>query len=258
MYSRAMASMRSSRPGPFRGRDPARRAGRRLRARRRGPSGRHDLLEGGILLSDDVVETGRFDSGLVELLIRSARLDGLVLTHVADEQDPVVGFEAARGTRASVGCSPDSIRRARRDACGRRFPHPLAHRCRWSVVDGMPASPSCWAAREVGREPFDGVSRALGSVADRRQRRRLSRAGDAFERLDLIAAREDLLDGRPLGLGQVRMVVHARPGACPGGTSGGCVSWPARILSIVSRSNWIISGVVNARPAAPGRCGRRR
>jgi len=80
--------------------------------------------------------------------------------------------------------------------------------CRCSVLDSMPASPSFWAAREVGAKSFHAVPLALGRVADRRERGRLPRAGDAFECHDLVAARQDLIDRRALRLVQMGIVVR--------------------------------------------------
>ena len=52
-----------------------------------------DVLQGGVLLPHDVVQADRLDAGLLELLIRAAGLDGLMLADVADEQDAIVGTE---------------------------------------------------------------------------------------------------------------------------------------------------------------------
>ena len=113
-----------------------------------------DLFQGRILLPHDVVEADRLDAGLLQLLIRSAGVDGLVLADVADEQHAVVRIGAGAGSRASASCSPGSTRRRRRDvrvrSCG-----VLVLRSRWrcKVRDGMPASASFWAARDVGANP---------------------------------------------------------------------------------------------------------
>jgi hypothetical protein len=47
----------------------------------------------GILLPDDLVETGRVDAGLLELVIRSASIDSLMLPYVPDEEHAVLGPE---------------------------------------------------------------------------------------------------------------------------------------------------------------------
>ena len=75
------------------------------------------------------------------------------------------------------------------------------------------------------REPFDVVALALGPLADGRQGRGLPGAGDAFQRQDLIPAREDVRDGRALGVAQLRIraldVVARRVAApAPAGSAG--------------------------------------
>ena len=49
-----------------------------------------DGLEGGVLLPHDVVEPHGLEARLLELLIGAAGFHGLVLAHVAHEQDAVV------------------------------------------------------------------------------------------------------------------------------------------------------------------------
>ena len=49
------------------------------------------------------------------------------------------------------------------------------------------------------RESFDVIAVALGPLTDRRQGRGLSRAGHAFQRQNLVATGEDLIDRRSLG-----------------------------------------------------------
>jgi hypothetical protein len=60
------------------------------------------------------------------------------------------------------------------------------------------------------REALDVVPLTFRSVANRRERRRLSGAGGAFERRHVIAARQNLLDGPPLALVQVRVLARDR------------------------------------------------
>lgn len=50
----------------------------------------HDLLQGRILLPDDVIELCRVHPGVLQLLERTAGVDRLVLPGVADKNDPVV------------------------------------------------------------------------------------------------------------------------------------------------------------------------
>ena len=97
-----------------------------------------DLLEGRVLLPDDVVEADGLDAGLLELLIRATRLDGLMLADVADEQHAVVRTEPVQEvvhllrarearlvehvealacrSRGSSGCDEMALQGARRDA----------------------------------------------------------------------------------------------------------------------------------------------
>src|SRR5438034_6714845 len=55
-----------------------------------------------------------------------------------------------------------------------------------------------------GREPFDAVALALRPIPDGRQSRRLPSAGDPFQLQNLILTREDMADGRPLVVVQMR------------------------------------------------------
>ena len=52
-----------------------------------------DVLEGGVLLPDDVVQSDGLDAGLLELLIGAPGVDGLMLADVAHEQHAVLGTE---------------------------------------------------------------------------------------------------------------------------------------------------------------------
>src|SRR5437773_9495919 len=56
------------------------------------------------------------------------------------------------------------------------------------------------------REAFDLVAFAFGGIANRCQRCRLARAGGAFERRDLVAAGENLVDRGALALIEVGVV----------------------------------------------------
>ena len=67
----------------------------------------------------------------------------------------------------------------------------------------MPASASFWAARDVGAKPFHAVALPLRAFAHRRERRRLAGAGDAFQRHDLIAIRQDPIHRPALVLAQM-------------------------------------------------------
>src|SRR5262245_26399706 len=56
------------------------------------------------------------------------------------------------------------------------------------------------------REPFDLVALAFGGIANRGKGRRLARAGRAFERRDLVAGGENLIDRAALALIEVAVV----------------------------------------------------
>jgi hypothetical protein len=77
------------------------------------------------------------------------------------------------------------------------------------VLEAIPASSSCWAARE-GCEPFDPIALVLGRVADGRERGRLAGTGDAVQSENLVVAGENLGDGGSLGFAQVGVVARDR------------------------------------------------
>ena len=142
----------------------------------------NDGLEGRILLAHDVVEARGLDAGLLKLLIRSARVDRLVLTDIADEQDAVFGSE----TLEEVVHLP----RAGETRFVEHIEAPAF--VRFGVGSGEMAL-QC-AGRHAGlrqllgrprgrRESFDRIPFALGGVPNGRERRRLAGAGDTFERL---------------------------------------------------------------------------
>ena len=92
MYSRAISFSRSSRSADF-----VHAALRVETLNRSSHVSARQLLDDGferrILLPHDVVEPRRLDPRFLELLIGSAGVDGLVLTHIAHEQDAVVCVE---------------------------------------------------------------------------------------------------------------------------------------------------------------------
>ena len=105
-------------------------AGRRFRARALGARGRgwpraprraqllDDLLQGRVVLPDDVVEMDGLHTGLLELLIGPPGLDGLMLAGVADQQHAVLRAETVEEV-VHLSCSRGSTRRARTDASDR-------------------------------------------------------------------------------------------------------------------------------------------
>lgn len=56
----------------------------------------HHRLQGLVLLAHDVVKVGGLHAGRLQLLIRSARLDGLVLAHVAHQEQTIAGLQAVQ------------------------------------------------------------------------------------------------------------------------------------------------------------------
>ena len=136
-------------------------------------------LQGRVFLAHDVLEPGRRHARLLELLIRSPGLDGLVLTHIADQEHAVRWAQAvkecvhllrARQTRfvehvepllagrQTLGAGQVPLQRRRRDA-------------------GL-----AQLLRRAGgrREPFDPVAAALGLGTDGREGRRFPGARDPF------------------------------------------------------------------------------
>ena len=59
-------------------------------------------------------------------------------------------------------------------------------------------------------EPFDLVTLAFGSIANSSKRRRLACTGGTLQRYDLVAVREDLLNGCALALAQVVVLLGDR------------------------------------------------
>jgi hypothetical protein len=55
-----------------------------------------DLFEGRVLLSDDVIQSNGFDAGVLQLLIRPAGFDGLMLAGIADDEDAIVRAQAVQ------------------------------------------------------------------------------------------------------------------------------------------------------------------
>jgi hypothetical protein len=56
----------------------------------------NDVLRRFVPLTDDLIQTDRLHASLLQLLIRTAGFNGLVLTHITDEQDAISRFKALK------------------------------------------------------------------------------------------------------------------------------------------------------------------
>ncbi|HYT76721.1 MAG TPA: hypothetical protein VEL79_18335, partial [Vicinamibacterales bacterium] len=143
------------------------------------------LLQRGVLLPHDGVETNRLDAGVLQLVIRSARLDGMMLARVSDEQDAIVRTEPVQEVvhlpRAREARFVDHIEpRGAIPGVGRLDKMTL-HGLRRDAGVGE-------SVRRAGRggEPFHAVAVPLGRSTDRSQRRRFAGPRDAFQGDDAV------------------------------------------------------------------------
>src|SRR5258705_9181479 len=166
------------------------------------------LLQRGILLPQDLVETSGVETSLLELLIRPAGIDRFMLAHVADEQQAVLRSEAAEKRMHLCGAGQTRfIQQIQPPLVG---PRVFLVVCQVPLQRAIPdASLSEVGGRTGSRsKALDLVARTLGSIADRRERRRLASAGGAVEGHNLIATRQNLPDGCALAL--IQVVILAR------------------------------------------------
>ena len=70
----------------------------------------YNFLERRVFLPHDLVQSSRLDSRFLQLLIRLARFNRLVLACVANEQHAIVFLQAGGGIRSFASCSQGSIR----------------------------------------------------------------------------------------------------------------------------------------------------
>ena len=166
-----------------------------------------DRFERRILLAHDGLEARGLHAVLLELLIGSARVYGLMLTDVAHQQDAVARTQTlqefvhllrARQARLVEHVEPFlsalplltsghmALQGARRDARLAQFVRGARRR----------------------RQPFDPVAGTLRLDADRRKGGGFPRARHTFQRRNLIVAREDLCDRGSLILVQMRIVMR--------------------------------------------------
>ncbi len=111
-----------------------------------------DVLEGGVLLPDDLVQPDGLHPGLLELLIGAPGLDRLMLADVAHEQHAVLGTEPLeelvhllRARQARLIEHVEVLGSVARGIGLREMA--------LQVLVVMPASASFWAARDVGANP---------------------------------------------------------------------------------------------------------
>ena len=161
-----------------------------------------------VFLPHDLIESRGVDTSVLELLIRSAGIQRFVLPHVSAEQHAVLRSETAEervhlcraGQAGFIEHVEPFLIRVQLLLVARQMP---LQRIRLDADLGQLVG-----GTGGRREALDLI--ALPFVANRRERRRLPGAGGAFERHDLIAIRQNLLDGRALALIQVLMLAGDR------------------------------------------------
>jgi hypothetical protein len=159
-----------------------------------------DPFECGITLAKDLIQPHRLQARPLQLAIRSTRFDGVVLAHVAHEQDPIVRLKTVkkpvdltRTRQARFIEDEHTWRRVR----ARLLPHQM-------VLEGIGGDPrvgELLGGPRRGRQSFHAVTRTLCGLTDRCESRGLARSRDSLQCHDLIAARQNLFDGATLMCG---------------------------------------------------------